>query len=98
MSASEKSANKLCVFCGKLITGHGNNAEPLASGKCCDECNMKVIMTRSSKHGKKKSPHRGGKTRKKSYKKIRKQKNTVENIKIRKNLEKKDDNSIIYKL
>jgi len=73
-ASSEKSANKLCVFCGKLITGHGNNAEPLASGKCCDECNMKVIMTRSSKHGKKKSPHRGGKTRKKSYKKNKKTK------------------------
>jgi len=74
MLASKKSAKKSCVLCGKLITGHGNNAEPLASGKCCDQCNMQVIMARMSKHGKKKSPYRGGKTRKKSYKKNKKTK------------------------
>lgn len=74
MSVSKKSAKKSCVLCGKLITGHGNNAEPLASGKCCDQCNMQVIMARMSKHGKQKSPHRGGKTRKKSYKKNKKTK------------------------
>ena len=73
MLASKKSAKKSCVFCGKLITGHGNNAEPLASGKCCDQCNMQVIMARMKTLDKKKS-HRGGKTRKKSYKKNKKTK------------------------
>ena len=73
MPASKKSAKKSCVFCGKLITGHGNNAEPLASGKCCDQCNMQVIMARMKTLDKKKS-HRGGKTRKKSYKKNKKTK------------------------
>lgn len=74
MPASKKSAKKSCVLCGKLITGHGNNAEPLASGKCCDQCNMQVIMARMKTLGKKKSPHLGGKTRKKSYKKNKKTK------------------------
>lgn len=35
-----------CCICGKEIAGHGNNAEPLKSGRCCDECNQKVIIKR----------------------------------------------------
>lgn len=35
-----------CVICGKDYAGHGNNAEPLASGRCCDDCNRKVIAER----------------------------------------------------
>ena len=39
-----------CILCGKKYTGHGNNAEPLASGICCDMCNgLKVIPARIRK-------------------------------------------------
>lgn len=33
-----------CCICGKLIKGWGNNAEPVAPGKCCDECNAVVVI------------------------------------------------------
>ncbi len=36
-----------CCICGKLIKGYGNEAYPVAKGKCCDECNKnKVIPAR----------------------------------------------------
>lgn len=36
-----------CCICGKEIEGYGNNAQPVADGQCCDECNMdKVIPAR----------------------------------------------------
>ncbi len=35
-----------CVLCAKEYSGFGNNAMPLAAGRCCDKCNMKVIMSR----------------------------------------------------
>lgn len=36
-----------CVLCGSEIDGHGNNAEPVKKGLCCDECNTtKVIPAR----------------------------------------------------
>ena len=35
-----------CVICGKEIIGYGNNARPLKEGRCCDECNNKVILER----------------------------------------------------
>ena len=42
-----KSENR-CVLCKGKISGYGNNAFPLASGKCCDDCNLKVIAKRMS--------------------------------------------------
>ena len=33
-----------CVVCGRVIKGLGNNAEPLASGRCCERCNWTVVM------------------------------------------------------
>lgn len=39
----------LCCICGKIIKGHGHNARPLFDGKCCDECNQLVILTRQDK-------------------------------------------------
>ena len=46
-------ANEMeCIMCkGKIkvqINGwsQGHNAEPIASGRCCDECNSIVIMRR----------------------------------------------------
>lgn len=38
--------NKVCPICGKTYVGYGNNAYPLAQGRCCDECNAKVIEKR----------------------------------------------------
>ena len=38
--------NKVCPICGKTYVGYGNNASPLAQGRCCDECNPKVIEKR----------------------------------------------------
>ena len=35
-----------CVICGKTIVGYGHNAWPLAKGRACDECNMRVIVAR----------------------------------------------------
>ena len=42
-----------CVLCEQEYEGFGNNAQPLADGECCDECNVKVIRERlkvASKH------------------------------------------------
>ena len=36
----------LCVLCGKNYSGPGNNAMPVAAGRCCDKCNINVIMAR----------------------------------------------------
>ena len=37
---------KCCSICGKEYEGFGNNAQPLADGDCCDNCNNKVIRER----------------------------------------------------
>lgn len=37
----------ICVLCGKQYQEHGNNAEPLARGFCCNDCNRRrVVPTR----------------------------------------------------
>ena len=35
-----------CVLCGEPIEGHGHNPAPLSEGRCCDDCNLKVIVCR----------------------------------------------------
>lgn len=36
-----------CCLCGKEFEGYGNNADPVADGICCDECNRaKVVPAR----------------------------------------------------
>ena len=42
----EKTRYKKCVICKQKYSGYGNNAEPLAKGSCCDNCNVKVIVER----------------------------------------------------
>jgi hypothetical protein len=37
---------KTCCVCGEEYTGYGHNAEPLAEGRCCTNCNTEVIMAR----------------------------------------------------
>ena len=40
----EAAESKICCICKKLFDGYGNNAEPVCSGSCCDECNMKEVI------------------------------------------------------
>ena len=36
-----------CVICNFFMSEHSNNADPVASGRCCDDCNItKVIPAR----------------------------------------------------
>jgi len=36
-----------CMLCKEFYYGYGNNARPVANGRCCDECNAtKVIPAR----------------------------------------------------
>jgi len=36
----------ICILCDKECFGYGNNAMPLANGRCCNRCNGKVILAR----------------------------------------------------
>jgi hypothetical protein len=29
---------------GEVLSGGGNNAEPVNEGRCCNDCNMKVVV------------------------------------------------------
>lgn len=33
-----------CVICNINISGHSNNADPVASGRCCDNCNIEKVI------------------------------------------------------
>ena len=33
-----------CCLCHKKYTGFGNNAQPLATGLCCDACNFRRVL------------------------------------------------------
>ena len=33
-----------CSICKDEIKGYGNNAEPVNGGRCCDKCNMEVVI------------------------------------------------------
>ena len=33
-----------CVICKEVFLGYGNNAEPVAIGECCDECNIAKVL------------------------------------------------------
>ena len=33
-----------CVFCDVEIEGYGNNSEPIKKGRCCDDCNRKLVI------------------------------------------------------
>ena len=40
----ELKAEKDCILCDKKIIGYGNNASPVKTGKCCDTCNIEVVI------------------------------------------------------
>lgn len=35
---------RTCCLCHKEYWGHGNNAQPLSKGACCDSCNLKKVV------------------------------------------------------
>jgi hypothetical protein len=36
--------SEICAICGKRLTEFGHDAKPLANGRCCNECNHKIII------------------------------------------------------
>ena len=36
----------ICSICGKNYEGYGNNAQPVNNGRCCDECNITIVVPR----------------------------------------------------
>ena len=34
----------VCCICGKPYDNYGNNAKPFRDGRCCDECDTKVVI------------------------------------------------------
>jgi hypothetical protein len=44
-NGSKKNELKVCPICGKKFNEYGNNCSPLYfEEKCCDRCNMDVII------------------------------------------------------
>jgi hypothetical protein len=33
-----------CVICGRPINGDSHNAAPVIEGRCCDACNIAVVL------------------------------------------------------
>lgn len=40
---------KICCICGCEYTGYGNNAEPVMKGRCCDKCNVSIVIPQRMK-------------------------------------------------
>ena len=38
--------SRRCSICGNQFDGIGSNSMPLKPGICCDDCNIKVVVTR----------------------------------------------------
>jgi hypothetical protein len=43
---TDRKINGDCCLCDGEYTFYGNNANPLAEGQCCNDCNNKVIDAR----------------------------------------------------
>jgi hypothetical protein len=50
MAASTDNSSPPCALCGAAIVGYGHNAAPMAQGKCCDTCNLRVMAVRIRGH------------------------------------------------
>ncbi len=51
----EKTTNNIieqknCSICGEEYVGYGNNAHPVNNGRCCDICNMLVVIPTRARH------------------------------------------------
>lgn len=41
----QMEAQNICVLCREKLDGHGNNPYPVSNtGKCCDNCNVDIII------------------------------------------------------
>lgn len=36
----------ICSICGMPYEGHGNNAQPVNDGRCCNECDEEIVVPR----------------------------------------------------
>ena len=36
----------ICSICGEVIDGYGHCAQPVQNGRCCDKCNVEVVIPR----------------------------------------------------
>ena len=43
MKKKEKKKEECCI-CKKLIKGYGHNANPVVNGRCCDKCNLDIVI------------------------------------------------------
>lgn len=34
----------ICSICGKEFQGYGNNAQPVDDGRCCNDCNSRLVI------------------------------------------------------
>jgi hypothetical protein len=39
-----ETKNNICSICYKKYVGFGNNAQPLNSGRCCNNCNSICVI------------------------------------------------------
>jgi hypothetical protein len=42
----DKENQITCCICGNTIDGYGHNSEPVNNGRCCDKCNVEVVIPR----------------------------------------------------
>lgn len=40
----EEKKKEVCSICGEKYDGYGNNAVPMAKGRCCDSCNEFFVV------------------------------------------------------
>lgn len=41
---SRKNGARVCCICGRRYAGFGNNADPVKHGRCCDDCNIAIVI------------------------------------------------------
>ena len=39
-----KEYKNICSICGEPLEGYGNSSEPINIGRCCDKCNIEVVV------------------------------------------------------
>ena len=45
-------------ICGKKCKGYGNNAKPVNNGRCCNDCNYKVVIPKRIEVSMSMKPHK----------------------------------------
>lgn len=40
----EAEEKHICSICNKEYVGYGNNAQPVNDGRCCDKCNLNIVL------------------------------------------------------